>query len=261
MTVNVTFGAGITLGLYLIGLPAPVLWGILAACLRFVPYVGVWIGAAGPVALATGAFASSWPAAETFGLFVILELITGNAVEPWLYGTSTGMSPVAIIVAASFWTWLWGGVGLLLSTPLTVCIVVLGRYVPQLEFLNTLLGDEPVLPQDSRLYQRLLAADQEEVSQLVDEYLVEHPVAEFYDRVLIPALNQAQTDAQQGNLGSDRQEFILQTTRTLVDDLRERPAREMIPDAAGKAVDEGTQVDATVVPPPLSTRRNSRCVC
>ncbi len=146
-----------------------------------------------------------------------MELLTGNAVEPWLYGNSTGMSPVAIIVAASFWTWLWGGVGLLLSTPLTVCIVVLGRYVPQLEFLNTLLGDEPVLPQDARLYQRLLAADQEEVSQVVDEYLAEHPVAEFYDRVLIPTLNQTQTDAQQGNLGIDRQESILQTTRILVD--------------------------------------------
>ncbi len=248
VTVNVTFGTGIALGLYFIGLPAPVLWGILAACLRFVPYVGVWIGAAGPVALATGAFASSWPAAETFGLFVILELITGNAVEPWLYGNSTGMSPVAIIVAASFWTWLWGGVGLLLSTPLTVCIVVLGRYVPQLEFLHTLLGDEPVLPQDARLYQRLLAADQEEVSQVVDEYLTGHPVAEFYDRVLISALNQAQTDAQQGNLGSDRQEFILQTTRTLVDELRERPARELVPDAV-EAVDAAAPTTASVVPP------------
>ncbi len=241
VTVNVIFGAGITLGLFFIGVPAPALWGILAASLRFVPYVGVWISAVGPLALATGAFKSSWPVAETLGLFVALELVTGNAVEPWLYGTSTGMSPVAIIVAATFWTWLWGGMGLLLSTPLTVCIVVLGRYVPQLEFLHTLLGDEPVLPQDARLYQRLLAADQEEISQLVDEYLAEHPVAEFYDAVLIPTLNQTQTDAQQGSLGADRQEFILQTTRTLIDELRERPSSELVPKAAVEAAAESEE--------------------
>ena len=254
VAVNVTFGAGIALGLFFIGVPAPALWGILAASLRFVPYVGVWISAAGPLALATGAFASSWPVAETLGLFVALELVTGNAVEPWLYGASTGLSPVAIIVAATFWTWLWGGVGLLLSTPLTVCIVVLGRYVPQLEFLHTLLGDEPVLPQDARLYQRLLAADQEEISQLVDEYLTEHPVAEFYDSVLIPTLNLTQTDAQLGNLGADRQEFILQTTRTLVDELRERPAEELTPRAAAEAATAAAaETAAQPVPPARAT--------
>ena len=238
VTVNVTFGAGIALGLFFIGVPAPALWGILAASLRFVPYIGVWISAAGPLAVATGAFASSWPVAWTLGLFVALELITGNAVEPWLYGASTGLSPVAVLVAATFWTWLWGGVGLLLSTPLTVCIVVLGRYVPQLEFLHTLLGDAPVLPQDARLYRRLLAADQEEISQLVDEFLQEHPVAEFYDTVLVPTLNQAQTDAQQGTLGMDRQEGILQNARTLVDDLRDRPAGELMPKQAAEATAE-----------------------
>ena len=250
VTVNVVFGAGITLGLFFIGVPAPALWGILAASLRFVPYVGVWISAVGPLALAMGAFPSSWPVAMTLGLFVALELVTGNAVEPWLYGMSTGLSPVAIIVAATFWTWLWGGMGLLLSTPLTVCIVVLGRYVPQLEFLHTLLGDEPVLPQDARLYQRLLAADQEEISQLVDEYLAEHPVAEFYDGVLIPTLNQAQMDAQQGSLGADRQDFILQTTHTLIDELRERPSAELIPkevvDAAESAATTPDKVAAVL---------------
>ena len=246
VTVNVTFGAGIALGLFFIGVPAPALWGILSASLRFVPYIGVWTSAVGPLAVATGAFASSWPVAETLGLFVALELVTGNAVEPWLYGTSTGMSPVAVLVAATFWTWLWGGVGLLLSTPLTVCIVVLGRYVPQLEFLHTLLGDGPVLAYDERLYQRLLAADQEEISQLVDEYLTGHPVAEFYDTVLIPTLNQAQTDAQQGTLGADRQETVLQTTRTLVDDLRDRPPSELIPKAAAEAAPAETVPPAAV---------------
>ena len=229
VTVNVTFGAGIALGLFFIGVPAPALWGILAASLRFIPYIGVWISAAGPLAVAMGAFRSSWPVAETLGLFVAMEVVTGNAVEPWLYGTSTGMSPVAVLVAATFWTWLWGGVGLLLSTPLTVCIVVLGRYVPQLEFLHTLLGDEPVLAHDERLYQRLLASDQEEIAQFVDEYLVAHPVAEFYDQVLIPTLNLAQTDARQGSLSAERQDGVLQVTRTLVDDLRDRSPDALVP--------------------------------
>ena len=253
VTVNVTFGAGIAIGLFFIGLPAPALWGILATSLRFVPYVGVWISAAGPLALATGAFASWWPVAETLGLFVVLEVVTGNALEPWLYGASTGISPVAVIVAAAFWTWLWGGMGLLLSTPLTVCIVVLGRYVPQLEFLHTLLGEEPVLPQDARLYQRLLAADQEESSQLVDEYLTVHPVAEFYDEVLIPTLNQAQNDAQQGSLGADRQEWILQTTRILIEDLRDRSPDELIPKAALEAAAGTTEKPANPVVAALPT--------
>ena len=189
----------------------------------------------GPLALSVGASGSNWPVLETIGLFVTLELLTANVAEPLLYGSSAGLSPVAILVAATFWTWLWGGVGLLLSTPLTVCIVVLGRYVPQLAFVHTLMGDEPVLPQDARLYQRLLAGDQEEVSAVVDEYLAEHPLAEFYDAVLAPALNHAQSDAQQGNLAQDRQDFILHTVHTLVDDLRDRPPETLIPAAAAEA--------------------------
>ncbi len=196
--VNAGFGVAVATGLFCIHVPNALLWGLLAAVFRFVPYIGPWIGAAGPLALSLAAFDSWRPVALVFGLFVVLELITGNAVEPFLYGSSTGLSPVAIIVAATFWTWLWGGVGLLLSTPLTVCIVVLGRYVPQLEFLHTLLGDEPVMPLDARLYQRLLALDQEEVSELVDEYLEDHTPIQFYDEVLLPALNQAQIDARHG---------------------------------------------------------------
>lgn len=245
VTVNVCFGAAVGTGLFFIGVPAAALWGLLAAAFRFVPYVGAWIGAAGPLALSIGAFESTRPVFLTLGLFAGLELVTGNAVEPWLYGTSTGMSPVAVLVAATFWTWLWGGVGLLLSTPLTVCIVVLGRYVPQLAFVHTLLGDEPVLPQDARLYQRLLSADQEQVSQVVDEYLTEHPVAEFYDTVLLPALNQAQTDAHQGSLAEDRQDFILQTVRTLVDDLHDRPPESLAPVAATEAAEAAEAAEAT----------------
>ncbi len=233
-TVNVCFGSLVSLGLFYIGVPAAALWGFLAAAFRFVPYIGAPLAALGPLALSMGAFSSSWPVLETLGLFATLELVTANVAEPLVYGHSAGLSPVAILVAATFWTWLWGGVGLLLSTPLTVCIVVLGRYVPQLEFVHTLLGDEPVLPQDARLYQRLLASDQEQVSDVVDEYLQDHPLAEFYDQVLIPALNQAQSDAQAGSLGEDRQDFILQTVHTLVDDLRDRPPEKLVPAAVAE---------------------------
>ena len=229
VTVNVGFGMAVGVGLLLIGVPNFALWGLLAMVFRFVPYVGAPAAALAPLLISLAAFDSWRPVALTASLFVALELTTGNAVEPWLYGTSTGLSPVAIIVAATFWTWLWGGVGLLLSTPLTVCIVVLGRYVPQLEFLHTLLGDEAVVPMDAKLYQRLLAFDEEEVSSHVDEYLKEHPVAELYDQVLVPVLNQSQHDARHGSLGEDRQEFIRQTVRTLVEDLRERPPEALAP--------------------------------
>ena len=234
VAVNFTLGVLIAAGLFFIHVPNAALWGLLAALLRFIPYVGIWMSAAAPLALALASSDSWWPVLETAGLFVALESLTGNALEPWLYGSSTGLSPAAIIVAATFWTWLWGGVGLLLSTPLTVCIVVLGRYVPQMAFLHTLLGDEPVLAPESRLYQRLLAFDQEEVSQVVDEYLAAHPLVDFYDQVLVPALNQAQKDSHLGNLGEDRQSFVRQTVATLVDELHERPAETLTPPAASE---------------------------
>ena len=224
VAVNLCFGSAIAGGLLLIHVPNAALWGLLAAAFRFVPYVGIWLGAMAPLLISLAVFQSWWPVAETAALFFVLEMLTGNALEPWLYGASTGLSPVAVIVAATFWTWLWGGVGLLLSTPLTVCIVVMGRYVPQLEFLHKLLGDEPVVPVEARLYQRLLALDEEEACQVVDEYLTEHSVGGFYDEVLIPTLNQAQIDARQGNVTDERRLFIRQTVRTLVEDLRDRPA-------------------------------------
>ena len=232
VAVNFTFGVLIAAGLFFIKVPNAALWGLLAALLRFIPYIGVWMSAAAPLALALASSDSWRPVALTAGLFAVLESLTGNALEPWLYGSSTGLSPAAVIVAATFWTWLWGGVGLLLSTPLTVCIVVLGRYVPQMAFLHTLLGDEPVLAPESRLYQRLLAFDQEEVSQVVDEYLAAHPLVDFYDQVLVPALNQAQKDSQLGNLGEDRQTFVRQTVATLVEELHERPAEALTAPAA-----------------------------
>ncbi|MBV9658998.1 MAG: AI-2E family transporter [Verrucomicrobia bacterium] len=221
--INTSFGVAVALGLWGIGVPNAALWGLLATCLRFIPYLGTWIAMALPAMLAFAVYETWAPLVETVAFFALLELILCNFIEPMLFSHSTGVSTVAVVVAATFWTWLWGPVGLLLSTPLTVCIVVLGRYMPRLEFLHTLLGDQPALPIDARLYQRLLAFDQEAVVTLADEELKTHSPAEFYDSALIPTLNQAQFDQRQGRLGDDVQLFIRQTTQALVEDLRERP--------------------------------------
>ena len=150
-------------------MPNAILWGILATALRFIPYIGPWIAAAAPIGLSM-AISTGWVAPIlTIGLFVVLELFVNNVMEPWLYGKNTGVSSVAILVAAVFWTWLWGPIGLLLATPLTVCLLVIGKHVPQLSFLDTLLGNEPVFEPKTRVYQRLLAGDQEEAAELVDE--------------------------------------------------------------------------------------------
>ena len=157
LVVNVTYAIPITIGLWLLGIPNALLWGVLALVLRFVPYIGPAIGMLLPMLLAL-AVAPGWSLVLWTGaLFLVMELISNNVVEPWLYGSKTGLSPLAIIVAAIFWTWLWGPVGLILSTPLTVCLVVLGRHVPQFEFFEVLFGNEPVLEPKERLYQRLLA--------------------------------------------------------------------------------------------------------
>ena len=159
--------------LYFIGVPNALLWGAFSMAFRFIPYVGAWIAAAFPVILSL-AISTSWTMpAQTIGLFVILELICANVVEPWLFGTHTGVSTIAIIVAAVFWTWLWGPVGLLLSTPLTVCVVVMGRHVPRLRFLSILLSDDEALTPSEECYHRLLAGNLNEMSALVDAHVKE----------------------------------------------------------------------------------------
>ena len=179
LVVNVTYAIPITIGLWLLGIPNALLWGVLALVLRFVPYIGPAIGMLLPMLLAL-AVAPGWSLVLWTGaLFLVMELISNNVVEPWLYGSKTGLSPLAIIVAAIFWTWLWGPVGLILSTPLTVCLVVLGRHVPQFEFFEVLFGNEPVLEPKERLYQRLLAGDPEEATDYAEETLEEEISGRF----------------------------------------------------------------------------------
>ena len=177
LVVNVAVGIPIGIGLWLIGVPNPVLWGMLSIVLRFVPFIGPVIAAAFPLALSVAVDPGWTMLLWTAALFIVLELISGNILEPWLYGASTGLSSIAILAAAIFWTWLWGPVGLLLSTPLTVCLVVLGRHVHQFGFLNVLLGSEPVLEPAESLYQRLLAGDPDEATERAEEYLKTHSIA------------------------------------------------------------------------------------
>ena len=220
--VNSIYGTAVGVGLYLIGVPNPTLWGILATTLRFIPYLGPWLAAAMPIGLSM-AISGDWMAPGlTIGLFVVLELVTNNALEPWLYGKNTGVSAVAVLLAAVFWTWLWGVVGLLLATPLTVCLLVVGKHVPQLSFLNTLLGDKPVFEPTKRVYQRLLAGDDEEAAELLEKYFEHAPLVEVYDTVLIPALGSAETHWRRGEIEETRHTFILQTLKSMIQERGER---------------------------------------
>ncbi|MBZ7927530.1 AI-2E family transporter (plasmid) [Ensifer adhaerens] len=221
LVVNITYGVPLAIGLWLLGIPNALLWGMLAIVLRFVPYIGPVIAAALPLFLAFAA-APGWSLVVlTLGLFIALELVSNNIVEPWLYGSRTGLSPLAIIVAAIFWAWLWGPVGLVLSTPLTVCLVVLGRHVRQFEFLEILLGNEPVLNPKERLYQRLLAGDPDEATDNAEEMLEEIYLVEFYDTVAIPALLLAESDRIRGALTEEQRARVADSATTLVANLEE----------------------------------------
>jgi predicted PurR-regulated permease PerM len=229
LMINFVFGVSVGVGLCLIGIPNFLLWGILAMTLRFLPYIGPWIAASMPIALSM-AISTGWIAPIlTIGLFVVLELLNNNLIEPWIYGRNTGVSAVAVLIAAFFWMWLWGPVGLLLATPLTVCILVVGKHVPGLSFLDILLGSEPVFEPKERVYQRLLAGDQEEVAELLEEYLEKMPLVQVYDSILIPALIQVETHWQLGDLNDNKHEFILQCFRDLVQYQGERPKLASIP--------------------------------
>ena len=218
LVVNVTYGLPVGIGLYFIGVPNAILWGLLATLLRFIPYVGPWVAAAFPVALAFAVDPGWSMLIMSIALFICLELISNNVVEPWLYGSSTGLSPIAVIVAAVFWTWLWGPVGLLLSTPLTVCLAVIGRHFPRLDFFYILLADEPVLSIETRFYQRLLARDPEDAALLAQDFLKERPLIALYDEVILPALSMAEQGRQQGTLDDAKQRCLWENARTLVEE-------------------------------------------
>ena len=225
--LNHCFGISVGTGLFLIGVPNAILWGILAGILRFIPYIGPWIAATMPIGLSM-AIAPGWGLAiATVLLFVVLELFNNNLLEPWLYGKKTGVSPVAVIAAAVSWTWLWGPMGLLLATPLTVCVLVVGKHVPQLSFLNILLGTEPVFEPKQHVYQRLLAGDMEEVAQLLENRLEHESLVDVYDTVLIPVLAIAETHWQLGELDDAKHKFIMQSLKEMLQDRSDRQQDEL----------------------------------
>ncbi|MBZ9675691.1 AI-2E family transporter [Mesorhizobium sp. ES1-1] len=242
LVVNIVYAIPIAAGLWILGIPNALLWGLLALALRFVPYIGPAIGMLLPLFLAL-AVAPGWSLLLwTAALFVMMELITGNVIEPWLYGSRTGLSPLAIIVAAIFWTWLWGPLGLILSTPLTVCLVVLGRHVPQFEFLDVLFGNEPVLEPHARLYQRLLAGDPDEATDHAEEILEEKYLVEFYHKVAIPALLLGERDRARGVMGDVQRRQVAASALTLVANLDE-DAREEADDEEDTVVTSEADAD------------------
>ena len=217
--INTSFGIAVGIALYFIGLPYALLWGFLAAMLRFIPYVGPWAATIMPSVLSLIVFEGwMWPALVV-AVFLALELVANMILEPRLYGESAGVSEVGLLVAVAFWTWLWGPVGLILATPLTVCVVVLSKYVPQLDFINVLMSDEPVMKSHISYYQRLLAGDQDEAAEIVEEHLENHPFEETCDEVMVPTLNYAKRERALGRLAENDQQFIFQATREILEDL------------------------------------------
>ena len=226
--VNAMFGLCVGIGLAVIGVPNPILWGIFGAILRFVPYIGALIAMAFPLALAAAVDPGWMMVVETALLFIILETIMGQVVEPQLFGHTTGMTPLAIIAAAAFWTLIWGSPGLLLSTPLTACLVVLGRHVESLKFIELLLGDKPALSPVESFYQRVLASDPDEVAFQAETLLNETTLLDYYEDVAMPALALAQADVSRGVLDRERLATVCASVERVVEDLAdhkdEKPA-------------------------------------
>lgn len=216
--INSSFGLAVGFALYLIGLPYPILWGFLAAVLRFIPYVGPFAAAIMPSALSLAVFEGwLWPIVIV-GILLALELLNNMVLEPLLYGESAGVSGVGLLVAVAFWTWLWGPVGLILATPLTVCVVVLGKHVPGMDFIGVLISDQPAMESNISYYQRLLAMDQAEAAEIVEEHLKIHPREQIFDAVLLPALKYARRDRDLGRLTEDGEQFVLRATREILED-------------------------------------------
>ena len=239
LVLNATFGVVIGLGLAVIGVPSAPLWGLLAMVLRFVPYIGAIMAAGLPIALAA-AVGSDWTMTMwTVILFAVVEPLTGHVVEPLVCGRSAGLSPVAVVVAASFWTWLWGPLGLLLSTPLTLCLVVFARHVDRLQFIDVMLGDQPALTPQQTAYQRMLTGDPIDAIEQARSFLKKGTALAYYEEILLGALRLAEADAAQGRLDDVRLENIHDTVSEIIEDiashetgevraLGEAPARKIV---------------------------------
>jgi predicted PurR-regulated permease PerM len=266
-SLNVLFGAIVGTGLTFIGVPNPVLFGIIAMLLRFVPYIGAFIAAVLPTILAVAVDPGWAMALATIGLFVTVEPLIGQIIEPLVYGHSTGLTPVSVIIAAMFWTWLWGPIGLLLSTPLTVCLGVLGRHIEWLQFLDVMIGDKPPLSPAQSFYQRALAGDADEVVDQVEQMLKRRSLVACYDEVVLPALILAQSDARRGVLDPKHIEQINDVIQELVTEMAEHEdatsARRKETSRAPDEKNEGRlpTADLPVVDDPAPSWRGSPVLC
>ncbi|MET0527892.1 MAG: AI-2E family transporter [Microvirga sp.] len=219
LALNALFGLLAGIGLWAIGVPSPALWGVFAALMRFVPYIGSFVAAVPPIVLAAAVDPGWSMALMTLALFLIGEPLMGHVVEPIVYGQSTGLSPFAVVISAIFWTWLWGPIGLLIATPLTLCLVVLGRHVERLEFLDVLLGDRPALSPAENLYQRMLAGDPDEALESAEVLLKERSLTSYYDEVALKGLQLAANDATRGVLTHRQLDQVRDVIASLVQDL------------------------------------------
>jgi predicted PurR-regulated permease PerM len=227
--VNACFGVVIGVGLWLIGVPSAALWGVMAGLLRFVPYLGPLLAAVAPLTLAAAVDPGWWTAIYVALLFVIVEPLTGYVVEPLVYGHSTGLSPMSVIVAAVFWTWIWGPIGLILSTPLTLCLIVMGRHVKSLEFFDVMLGDRPALSEVDRFYQRTLANDPDEALDQAEKMLADRPLVDYYDSVVLPALRLAADDERRGTITRQRTADMIRSVLAVISDLDQPGAGQRAP--------------------------------
>ncbi len=229
LALNSAFGVFIAIGLYFIGLPSPILWGVLAGLLRFIPYVGAFIAAGLPLFVAAAVDPGWSMFVWTLALFMVTEPLMGQAVEPLVYGHSTGLTPVSVVIAAIFWTWLWGPIGLILATPLTLCLVVLGRHVDRLEFLDVILGDRPALSPTESFYQRMLASDPDEVQDQAELLLRTRALSAYYDDIALGGLKLAARDALRGGLNTPQLMRIRDSVQELVEELDEYEDRKPEP--------------------------------
>lgn len=248
LLINVGYGVVVGIGLWLIGVPYAPLWGFFAALLRYIPYLGPWLAAMLPIAMSL-LIEPSWATALlVIGMFLVLELITNMLLEPMLYGRGIGVSQAALLIAVAFWTWLWGPVGLVLASPLTVCLVVLGKHVPFLKFLDTLLGDRPALTPPYRFYQRLLARDEDEAAELAEDQLEQRSLVEVYDDVIVPTLALARSDRRIGKLDAGAHGELIEGAREIATGLG-RLSRNGKAKAYADAA-EGTTAEVAEAAPP-----------
>jgi len=258
VVINAAFGVIIGGGLYLVGVPSPALWGVLAGLLRFLPYIGAFLSALPPLILAAAVGPDWTMSLWVVGLFVVVEPVVGYVVEPVVYGHSTGLSPIAVIVAAIFWTWLWGPIGLILSTPLTLCLVVLGRHVKRLEFLDVMLGDRPALTPVESFYQRMLAGDPDEALEQAETLLKDRALSSYYDEVAVKGLNLAAADCLRGVLDDARLDRVRRAALALVGDLAGQDDADPAPlkaTASGRSLAE--KALPAVAPPEQADHRPS----